>query len=360
MKRDLLSVKKTAISFFCLFSFLFLVSCESLSFYSQAIRGQLSILNKRENIQALIADPATDAALKQRLSSILEIREFAETELALPVEKNYASYVDLQRPFVVWNVFAAPEFSMTAQDWCYPVAGCVTYRGYFSEEKALDYGASLREKELDVYVGGVAAYSTLGWFADPVLNTIINRDEHRLASLIFHELAHQRVYIPGDTIFNESFATAVELEGLKRWLKQVGEANEADLLIAQANLEQQYRREFVSLVQSVIPALEALYKTDLSATEKRAQKAALMETLRQDYQQVKQGWRGYNAYDDWFADDINNAKLNTVATYFNQVPAFEALLAESAYEMEGFYDRVDALASLAPEAREQALARLTP
>ena len=240
------------------------------------------------------------------------------------------------------------------------MAGCVTYRGYFSEQKAQDYATTLKAKGLDVYVGGVAAYSTLGWFADPVLNTIINRDEHRLASLIFHELAHQRVYIPGDTIFNESFATAVELEGLKRWLKQVGDANEADLLIAQANLEQQYRREFVSLVQSVIPALEALYKTDLSATEKRAQKAALMETLRQDYQQVKQGWQGYNAYDDWFADDINNAKLNTVATYFNQVPAFEALLAESAYEMESFYDRVDALASLAPEAREQALARLTP
>ncbi len=353
-------MKKTITPFFCLVLLLLLVSCESLSFYSQAIRGQLSILGKRENIQKLIADPATDAALKQQLSSILEIREFAEIELALPVEKNYASYVDLGRPFVVWNVFAAPEFSMTAQDWCYPVAGCVTYRGYFSEENALDYATSLRQKGLDVYVGGVAAYSTLGWFADPVLNTIINRDEHRLASLIFHELAHQRVYIPGDTIFNESFATAVELEGLKRWLEKTGDVAEADLLFTQANLEQRYRREFVSLVQNVIPLLEEVYNSGLPEDVMRAEKTALINKLRQDYRQLRQGWQGYSAYDAWFEGDINNAKLKTVATYFNKVPAFEALLAETDFQLPDFYDRVDALSRLGGEEREQALARLTP
>ncbi len=353
-------MKKTIIPFFCLVSLLLLVSCESLSFYSQAIRGQLGILGQRENIQKLIADPATDPALKQQLSSILEIREFAETELALPVENNYASYVDLGRPFVVWNVFAAPEFSMVPQDWCYPVAGCVTYRGYFSEENALDYAATLRDKGLDVYVGGVAAYSTLGWFADPVLNTIINRDEHRLASLIFHELAHQRVYIPGDTIFNESFATAVELEGLKRWLEKTGDVAEADLLFTQANLEQRYRREFVSLVQNVIPLLEAVYNSGLPEDAMRAEKTALIAKLRQDYQQLRSGWQGFSAYDGWFEGDINNAKLNTVATYFNKVPAFEALLAETAFQLPEFYDRVDALAKLGGEEREQALARLTP
>lgn len=353
-------MKKTITPFFCLVLLLLLVSCESLSFYSQAIRGQLSILGKRENIQKLIADPATDAALKQQLSSILEIREFAEIKLALPVEKNYASYVDLGRPFVVWNVFAAPEFSMTAQDWCYPVAGCVTYRGYFSEENALDYATSLRQKGLDVYVGGVAAYSTLGWFADPVLNTIINRDEHRLASLIFHELAHQRVYIPGDTIFNESFATAVELEGLKRWLEKTGDVAEADLLFTQANLEQRYRREFVSLVQNVIPLLEEVYNSGLPKDVMRAEKTALINKLRQDYRQLRQGWQGYSAYDAWFEGDINNAKLKTVATYFNKVPAFEALLAETDFQLPDFYDRVDALSRLGGEEREQALARLTP
>jgi len=353
-------MKKTILPFICLVSLLLLVSCESLSFYSQAIRGQLSILSRRENNQKLIDDPATDAALRKQLTSILEIRAFAETQLALPVEKNYASYVDLQRPFVVWNVFAAPEFSMTPRSWCYPVAGCVTYRGYFSEDKALDYAATLRRSGLDVYVGGVAAYSTLGWFADPVLNTIINRDEHRLAALIFHELAHQRVYIPGDTIFNESFATAVELEGLKRWLEQAGSDDAADILFDQANREQRYRREFVTLVQGVIPPLETLYSSHLSPEAMRAEKAALFEKLRQDYRQLKQGWQGYSAYDGWFEGDINNAKLNTVATYFNKVPAFEALLAETAFQLPDFYDRVDALARLGGEEREQALARLTP
>ena len=234
MKRDLLSVKKTAISFFCLFSFLFLVSCESLSFYSQAIRGQLSILSKRENIQALIADPATDAALKQRLSSILEIREFAETSLALPVEKNLRQLCGSAAALRSVEYFCRTGIF---HDTGRLVLSHCRLR-YLSpatlvSKRAQDYAATLKAKGLDVYVGGVAAYSTLGWFADPVLNTIINRDEHRLAALVFHELAHQRVYIPGDTIFNESFATAVELEGLKRWLKQVGDANEADLLIAQ-------------------------------------------------------------------------------------------------------------------------------
>ena len=329
-------------------------------FYGQAINGQLSIISKRENIQMLVNDPEIDAQLKQSLESIISIRKFANNSLALPVEKNYSTYVDLQRPFVVWNVFAAPEFSVTPKDWCYPIAGCVSYRGYFSEDAARKYATSLADEGFDVYVGGIAAYSTLGWFADPVLNTIINREEHRLAALLFHELAHQLVYVPGDTQFNESFATTIELEGLKRWLAENNNSAMMPTLVEQAAREQQYRQEFVSLVQSSIPVLEELYSGALPLVEKRQEKAQVIQKLRDDYQDLKQQWRGYAAYDGWFAGEINNARLNTVATYFNHVPAFEALLAQSNYQLPEFYNRVQALAKLSSEERQEVLTRLTP
>ena len=338
---------------------LFLISCESFLFYSQAISGQLSIFSKRENIQTLVNDPQTDAVLRQRLESILSIRNFAETEMGLPVENNYSTYLNLERPFVVWNVFAAEELSLSARSWCYPIAGCVTYRGYFSESAANDYATRLANDGFDVYVGGVAAYSTLGWFADPVLNTIINREEHRLAALIFHELAHQLVYIPGDTEFNESFATAVELEGMKRWLEIKDNPGNTTVLIEQASRELGYRRQFVNLVQSYIPRLETLYESSKTLAQKRQDKAQLIEKLGDNYQILKQQWQGYAAYDGWFSGEINNAKINTVATYFNQVPAFEVLLAETNYQLPDFYQQANALADLPMEERQAALAGLT-
>jgi predicted aminopeptidase len=329
-------------------------------FYGQAINGQLSIISKRENIETLVNNPAVDAELKQSLASIISIRNFAKNSLALPVDNNYSTYVDLQRPFVVWNVFAADEFSMTPKDWCYPIAGCVSYRGYFSEDAARKYAASLVDEGFDVYVGGIAAYSTLGWFADPVLNTIINRDAHRLAALLFHELSHQLVYVPGGTQFNESFATAVEFEGLKRWLAENTNSATVSTLVEQAAREQQYRQAFVSLVQSTLPVLEELYSSSLPLAQKRQKKALVIQKLRDDYQQLKLHWQGYSAYDDWFSGDINNAKLNTVATYFNYVPAFEALLSQSNYQLPDFYKKVQALAKLSSEERQEVLIRLTP
>lgn len=336
-----------------------MAGCESLVYYGQAINGQLSIISKREKIQSLVNDPAVSPELKQSLESILSIRNFAESSLGLPVDNNYSTYVDLQRPFVVWNVFAAEEFSLHAKNWCYPVAGCVSYRGYFSEDAARKYAASLTEENLDVYIGGIAAYSTLGWFADPVLNTIINREEHRLAALLFHELAHQLVYVPGDTQFNESFASAVEFEGLKRWLVENNNSATVSTVIEQAAREQRYREEFVGLVQTTIATLETLYSSSLTFEEKREQKAKAIDTLRDDYQALKQSWQGYSAYDGWFAGDINNAKLNTVATYFNYVPAFDALLVQSNYQLPDFYTRVKALAKLPFDERQQALVKLT-
>jgi len=332
-----------------------LASCETLHFYGQAIGGQLGILTKRRDIQSLIEDPATDSELRTRLQNILAIREFAETELSLPVADNFSTYVDTGRPFVVWNVFAAPEFSLDAQSWCYPVAGCVTYRGYFNQDNARRFADTLKDEGLDVYVGGVAAYSTLGWFSDSVLNTVIYRDNYRLAALIFHELAHQVVYIPGDTEFNESFATAVELEGLRRWLIAEGDSARADMLVAQASLDKQRRAEFVDLVQSIVPDLQSLYASHLDIEAMRTEKARLFDELRDRYEVLKKGWNGDDAYDGWFASDINNAKINTVGTYFNRVPAFDAILAETNHDLPAFYQRVKSLSEQPETQRRQTL-----
>ncbi|MAY01746.1 MAG: aminopeptidase [Gammaproteobacteria bacterium] len=329
--------------------------CESISYYSQAILGQLSILSKREDIEALIVDERTPPALKQKLNTILDIRQFATDELLLPVENNYSSYVALERPFVVWNVFATPELSMQALRWCYPIAGCVSYRGYFAEDKARDYAAGLAEQGLDVYVGGVSAYSTLGWFSDPVLSTVINREDYRLAALLFHELAHQLLYIPGDTEFNEGFATAVEREGLRRWLlaNEYDEASSREI-IAEARLNTQRREEFVNLVGQAVDELQELYASDTDDASKRRRKAEVLATLNVNYRELKSDWGAYDAYDAWMNQELNNAQLSTVATYFNWVPAFEQILAEQE-NLQGFYRAVQALAELSQDERSRVL-----
>lgn len=337
-----------------------LTACESVAYYTQAFHGQFTILTQRRDIEDVVKDPETDNQLRSQLETVLSVRQFAESEMHLPVENNFSTYVDLEQPFVVWNVFAAPEFSLDAKQWCYPIAGCVTYRGYFTEGRAYDYAREIEAEGFDTYVGGVAAYSTLGWFADPVLNTIVNREEHRLASLIFHELAHQVIYVPGDTEFNESFATAVEMEGLRRWLEINGKAENASAIVAQANLEKSRRLEFVGLVQGVIPQLESLYQSDKTVEDKRREKAVLIQSLREQYQVLKAGWGDYDAYDNWFSSEINNAKLRTVSTYFNRVPAFDALLAEVDFDLPLFYERVEELSRLDTVEREAAIARLAP
>jgi len=339
---------------------LLLAGCETVPYYTQAVHGQFSILTHRRSIEKVVEDPRTEETLRSQLESVLEIREFAQTRLQLPVEDNFSTYVDLEQPFVVWNVFAAPEFSLNARQWCYPIAGCVTYRGYFSDSQARRYAQGLKEEGLDVYVGGVAAYSTLGWFSDPVLNTIVSREEHRLASLLFHELAHQLVYVPGDTEFNESFATAVELEGLRRWLEASGDASEAAEIVQQATQEKVWRQEFVGLVQATIAELDTLYKSDQPDNLKREDKSRLIEELRVRYQEARAGWNGYDAYDNWFSTTINNAKLRTVSTYFNLVPAFDALLEDVEFDLPEFYAQVELLGRLPRKERRAALAALTP
>jgi len=328
-----------------------LVACETIGYYGQAARGQLSILWNRERISELLADESLPADLRHKLATVLEIREFATEELLLPAGDSYLSYVELDRQHVVWNVFAAPEFSVEPVSWCYPVAGCVSYRGYFTEAGALGFAERLQKQGYDVYTGGVDAYSTLGWFDDPVLSTVINRQDYQLASLIFHELAHQLVYVPGDTTFNESFATAVEQEGLRRWLEQQGDRDSLE----RARRETNRRQQFVALVIDYRDRFDDLYQLELTEIEKRAQKTALQEDMRSAYEELKRSWGDVGAYDRWFENSLNNAQLSTVSSYNELVPAFTMLLQAETGELQSFYDRVAELAELDTEERERQL-----
>jgi len=324
--------------------------CQSVYYYGQAIDGQLSILMQRVPIAEILDDPRASAKLKKRLSLILEIREFAQNELHLPVKKNYLSYVDLQRPYVVWNVFAAPEFSLTPKTWCYPIVGCVAYRGYFSEQDARRYAASLK-KNYDVYVGGVSAYSTLGWFDDPVLSTIMHLTETESTALIIHELTHQLLYVPDDTAFNESFATAVEQEGVRRWLEGRSDPDAHDAYLQ--NFRQ--HRQFVDLIMKYRRRLESLYQTEASATAKRKHKARLFYQLKQDHDTLKNQWNGTSRYDRWFNPSLNNAQFVSVLTYQDLVPAFVGLLRQNDGDLEQFYDECQALAKKSKTERHQRL-----
>ena len=302
-----------------------LVSCETVGYYSQAARGQLTIVFGREDIQRLIERQDLSDELADKFARVMDIREFAESELGLPVGGNYSSYVDIEREHVVWNVFAAPEFSVEPVNWCYPIAGCVAYRGYFSERSALRYAAKLEEDGLDVYTGGVDAYSTLGWFEDSLLSTVLNRADYQLAGLIFHELAHQLVYLPGDTTFNESFATAVEREGVRRWLAKSNKDSNIDAALLDYDRQQQ----FVDLVTDYRDRFESLYQLDLNASSMRSQKLELQQMLREEYATLKQQWQGYEGYDGWFSRSLNNAQLSTVASYNDLLPFFVAVFEQS-------------------------------
>ena len=331
-----------------------LVSCETVGYYSQAARGQLTIVFGREDIQRLIERQDLSDELADKFARVMDIREFAESELGLPVGGNYSSYVDIEREHVVWNVFAAPEFSVEPVNWCYPIAGCVAYRGYFSERSALSYAAKLEEDGLDVYTGGVDAYSTLGWFEDSLLSTVLNRADYQLAGLIFHELAHQLVYLPGDTTFNESFATAVEREGVRRWLAKSNKDSNIDAALLDYDRQQQ----FVDLVTDYRDRFESLYQLDLNASSMRSQKLELQQMLREEYATLKQQWQGYEGYDGWFSRSLNKAQLSTVASYNDLLPFFVAVFEQSNQDFSAFYAEVSRLANLPEQERDELVAAL--
>jgi predicted aminopeptidase len=329
--------------------------CAQLGYFAQAAQGQLSLLAEAKPIDEWLANPGVEDKLKNKLSKVKDIRAFAARELGLPDNDSYTTYADLKRPFVLWNVVATEEFSLKPVQWCFPVAGCVNYRGYYSKEDAQAYAAELRAAKYDVEVGGVSAYSTLGWFKDPVLSTFIQYPDGELARLVFHELAHQVVYVAGDSRFNESFAVAVEEAGVERWMALRGDDKTREAYAAY----ERRKRDFLVLLMKHRKALEANYERDVSDAEKRKEKAEIFKALKEEYLVLKESWGGYAGYDRWFAEPLSNAHLSAIATYHDFVPGFRALLAEKK-SMAKFYEAVRSLANLDKEERHRKLASFAP
>src|SRR5687767_3048637 len=306
---------------------LLLAGCETISYYAQAIGGHLNLLSAARPVDAWLADPATTPQLRARLEMARRIREFASRELALPANASYASYADVQRPYVVWNVYAAAEFAVEAKRECFPFTGCVSYRGFFSEAEARRHAERLRAEGNDVYVGGVPAYSTLGYFDDPLLSTFIGYSDSQLARLVFHELAHQVVYAKDDTTFNESFAVVVEEEGVRRWLAAESRGPE----LATFRAAQARKRQLAARVEETRQRLKTIYSSNISLEEKRQAKRLEFERMRAEYGAIVPA-------------EPNNAFLVSISVYTQLVPAFEQLLAESG-NLENFYGRVRQLAA---------------
>jgi predicted aminopeptidase len=317
----------------------------------ESAEGQFALMSKREPIARLLGQASTPPALRTQLEAVTSIRDFASRELELPDNGSYRSYADVGRPYVVWNVVAAPEFSVEAKEWCYPIVGCVAYRGYFSQAKAESFGAGLRRQGLDVSVGGVAAYSTLGHFDDPILNTMIGWDDAELAAIVFHELTHQLLYVAGDAPFNEALATTVEEEGVRRWLRAQG--READLR-AHAARQERYL-QVIGLLRRTRADLQVLYASGADAAAMRERKRQTFAQLRESYGRLKASWDGPAPFDSWFRGEVNNAQLAAVATYYDCVPGFERELAAAGGDLKTFYRRVRELAKLEQRARDAAV-----
>ncbi len=327
--------------------------CSALGYYGQAVGGHLGLLAQTRDVKDWIADPDTPAALRERLALSQRIRDFAVAELKLPDNRSYRGYADLKRSAVVYNVVAAPELALTLKTWCFPVVGCVGYRGYFGREPADALAQQLNAEGWETTVYGVPAYSTLGktnWLGgDPLLNTFIHWPEGELARLIFHELAHQVAYAQDDTTFNESFATAVERIGGQRWLERHGSA---EARAAYAALDMR-RNDFRALTLRYREALATMYASQIPDDEKRRRKAALMASLRDEYARLKaERWGGFAGYDGWF-ERANNAALGVQGAYNDLVPQFERLFERSGRDFERFYAEVRVLAAL-PKAERRA------
>lgn len=326
--------------------------CTSISYYAQSLKGHIEIMAACQDVGELIDDPSTPGTLRARMASASAIRQFAIDELALPDNNSYRSYVDVDRDAVTWAIFAAPEFSLTPRTWCFPVFGCVPYRGYFSKRSAIETAVELQRQRLDVYVTGITAYSTLGWSSDPLLSTMLSQDEAGLAGLVFHELAHQRVYVKDDSAFNEAFAGAVETTGVRKWLRANGDT--AGLRRYEA--DRRRRTQFLALVSRTRDELRHVYDDSATSEQKRAAKIAAIERLRMRYREVRDGrWRGYRGYDVWFDSPINNAKLAATSVYGDRVATFLRLFDLCSGDYRRFFASVRRIGALEKSDRAEAL-----
>lgn len=316
-------------------------------YLTQAAAGQWSVMKEQEPIGKLVESPSTDPALKARLETLQQARRYASVELGLPDNESYTSYADIGREYVVWNVVATPGFSIAPKQWCFPIAGCVAYRGYFSEERARDYALTLASQGYDVTVGGVAAYSTLGRFSDPVLSSMLAYSDAQLAGILFHELAHQVAYSADTSSFNEAFAMSVEEAGLSRWLASQGRAQELD----QLRLRRSQQAEVAKLFAAHREELRRLYASAVPEPDMRARKHEIFIdlTLALREFEARTGRRGL--YASWVAEGLNNAHLASVATYQDCVPKFTSLLKQMDGDLPRYYEAVKAIAADSARAR---------
>ncbi len=327
-------------------SLLLLNGC-AVGYYWQAGVGHLRIVNGQEPIATVLENPQLAPPVRSRLQVSQQAVEFAHATLRLPANGSYSGYYNTGAPYVVWNVFAAPELSLEPRTWCFPVAGCIAYRGYFKEGAADKYADRLAARGDDVFVGGITAYSTLGRFRDPVLNTMLTQPEPEFVGLLFHELAHQRLYVQDDSAFNEAFATAVEIEGLRRWQLQNEKPIAAD--------DGEQRAAVLNLLRAARQQLNTIYASDRDASAKREAKQQVLEDLSGAYGLLVDEWQSAGLqgqpYARLFRQGLNNASLAAIATYDDYVPAFDELLQQCGAWLACFYVRADALAALAPTER---------
>ncbi len=329
-----------------------LSGCGTIRFYRQAMDGQAEILRKARPVSQVVEDRQTGPELKRKLALAQEVVRFAREQLDLPTEGRYDRYKDLHRKYVTWVVYAAPEFSLEGKKWWYPVVGSLKYRGFFSEAAAKEEAVALKARGYDVFAGGVEAYSTLGWFHDPILNTFLNTNDAQFAELLFHELTHVKLFIPGDTDFNEAFATANSEAAVRRWLAAKGDRKALENYDAELEKD----RQVIRLLLDTREKLKRLYEGPaIGAAAMRSRKTAIFDELRVDYVRLSRQWGGRSRYDRTFAMPWNNARLNTVATYYDLVPGFERLLKANGGDPKRFYAAVQALGKLSQKERRAAL-----
>jgi len=333
---------KSLIYIITLFVTLPLIGCSDLGYYLQCAKGHMKVMSNTRPITEVIKDPQTEPDIRQKLEKVLLMRDFAVTELGLPDNDSYRCYADIGRSYAVWNVVAAAEFSLEPKQWCFPIAGCVSYKGYYEQAKAEKLAAQLRADNFDVDLYGVQAYSTLNWFDDPVLNTFVSSSDSRLAGLLFHELAHQLIYIADDTSFNEAFAMTVQIEGVRRWFQLNSKAEEW-----QRFLDHQKQGEiFQNYLHTTREQLSDLYRQDLPAEQMRNEKQRLIAAALDRFAEMKNSGQLGKGFDRWMARGLNNARLAGIATYRELIPGFQAILLQCQGDLGCFYGEVRTLSKL--------------
>jgi predicted aminopeptidase len=340
------AVKSAALLFFSMF----LMGCSGPAYYMQAVSGHWKLMHARQDVGALLEDPSSSPELVQNLESARQIVEFAETMLDLPANGSYSSYVELDDNVIAWNVIATGEFSLAPKKWCFPVAGCLPYRGFFAQQKAQKSATKLRDKGMDVHVAAATAYSTLGKFRDPLLSSMFTGSDTRLAAYLFHELAHQRLYIKGDGRFNESYASFVEQAGVLAWLKNRQQADELKWWQHLQDVDQ----DFTSLVGDTRRKLADLYGKDLSESAMRQQKSEILAGQVSSHKElIRKKWAAGHYFSAWIDEPVNNARLALFNTYQSGHCVFQALLDSADGNMPEFHRLAKQQAELKKEQRDK-------